>query len=333
MWLQNADKWGKEKKICEVLLGQHKSYLHDFLNATCTSRYAPPHSNWCVIDDDLHPLWYNSAKRDSFQLSWENPLPDQIRPGRPNPVIPELGRWDHVLSKFVFLDEETGEKYIEYIEPLVSHLRFPLAKCLEPQPNKDIYRHYYTGFRGYIIPPPSIRNNRAIYFDAGTTSTASGAGGPSFLYFDDVWRRHGVEFTNIYAFERDTTELDFFDKVSPLIAIRTKYQQAEIASSPNEHSKERPFIPMFIKEHSEPGDYVLLKLDVDLTVAEDESILYLLDQVTNYVDELAWEHHIRGNYLLQEWGPPEQRADISIRESMEFFLLMRQRGIRAHSWI
>ena len=38
---------------------------------------------------------------------------------------------EHVFSKFVFYGEETQEQYTEYIEPLVSHLRFPLAHVFE----------------------------------------------------------------------------------------------------------------------------------------------------------------------------------------------------------
>jgi hypothetical protein len=36
-----------------------------------------------------------------------------------------------------FLDETTGRFYQEYIEPLVSHLRFPLAQCLDDNENSE----------------------------------------------------------------------------------------------------------------------------------------------------------------------------------------------------
>jgi hypothetical protein len=89
----------------------------------------------------------------------------------------------------------------------------------------------------------------------------------------------------------------------------------------------------------------------------------LADEDTN-VDEIAWEHHgmwarsiqevppvlvvlvmslmhnspyvfmlkVAGNYLMKlAWGP--HAAQLTLRESYEYFLKMRNKGIRAHSWI
>jgi hypothetical protein len=92
----------------------------------------------------------------------------------------------------------------------------------------------------------------------------------------------------------------------------------------------------------------------------------LADEDTN-VDEIAWEHHgmwpinsritppllfiffcfvayvqltgrfctplkVSGNYLMKKaWG--EHAAQLTLRESYEYFLKMRNKGIRAHSWI
>ena len=180
MWLKNADFWAEGRMICGVLKSDQKEFVHDFLNLTCTSRYHPPFENWCIIDDDWRPLWYNTANRDTFELSWENPLADEhtAQVDEPSAVIPGPEH-EHIVSKFVFFDEEANEEYVEYIEPLVSHLRFPLAKCIDSVPDKPEYKHHYTTFRGYVIPPPGIRNDNALYFDAGASSWEKGSGGPS----------------------------------------------------------------------------------------------------------------------------------------------------------
>ena len=138
LWLEQVDVWAKDHKICEILLGEQAQLVHDFLNGTCTSRYLPPHDSWCMIDDEYRPLWYNSGNRDEFELSSVPPLPMDAQITPPKPVIPTEEN-EEIFSTFTFKDEETGEIYAEYIEPLVSHLRFPLTHCIEPTPNEPAY--------------------------------------------------------------------------------------------------------------------------------------------------------------------------------------------------
>jgi hypothetical protein len=42
---------------------------------------------------------------------------------------------------------------------------------------------------------------------------------------------------------------------------------------------------------------------------------------------------VSGNYLMEEWGPHRFDNKFSLRASYELFLKLRQKGIRAHSWI
>jgi hypothetical protein len=65
LWLTYVDKWANEKLICDNLMDQQSSLLHDLLDLTCTRRYMPPHQ-WCIIDDNIHPLWYHWGNRDEF---------------------------------------------------------------------------------------------------------------------------------------------------------------------------------------------------------------------------------------------------------------------------
>ena len=65
LWLTYVDKWANEKLICDNLMDQQSSLLHDLLDLTCTRMYMPPHQ-WCIIDDNIHPLWYHWGNRDEF---------------------------------------------------------------------------------------------------------------------------------------------------------------------------------------------------------------------------------------------------------------------------
>lgn len=335
-WLNRVDEWAAKKKICPVLMHDHSEYVHDFLNLTCTSRYHKPYDNWCVIDDEYHPLWYNTANRQKFELSWVNPMPYDARIDPPKPVVPGKEH-EHIVSKFVYLDETTGERYEEYIEPLVSHLRFPLSHCIKSHPDEEEFKHHFTTFRGWIIPPPpGVRRDKTIYFDAGASSWDKGPGGPSLKYFYKMWKRHDLEFDEIYAYEMATTKEAFYHSLPGNVKDRTHYQQCAISSSPTDDSDLHPFLPAVIQRTTSPNDYVIFKLDIDSPDVEDGSILSILeDPASSNIDELFWEHHIRGNYLMKEWsaGQNAQLADVSLRESYELFLRLRQNGIRAHSWI
>jgi hypothetical protein len=137
LWLDHVDEWQEKKEICQVLLNDQLDYVREFISSMCTSRYLPPYESWCILDDIVYPLWYDTNSTEGFKrrtLRWKkSPLPLNANaridgPARPVTPGPEHER---VMSKFVFLDEVTGKEYVEYIEPLVSHLRFPLAKCLK----------------------------------------------------------------------------------------------------------------------------------------------------------------------------------------------------------
>ena len=68
LWLDNIDQWAKEKTICEQLnTPVQMSYMHDFLSLLCTAHYAAPYNNWCIIDDENRPLWYNTANRGTYE--------------------------------------------------------------------------------------------------------------------------------------------------------------------------------------------------------------------------------------------------------------------------
>jgi hypothetical protein len=40
---------------------------------------------------------------------------------------------------------------------------------------------------------------------------------------------------------------------------------------------------------------------------------------------------VTGNYLMPEWGVVDN--GVTLRQSYELFLKLRQKGIRSHSWI
>jgi len=280
-----------------------------------------------------NPLYYNTQNRSDFDLRFTNPTAKNVTP---SPVRPNQSH-EHIASKFVFLDEVSGKEYIEYIEPLVSHLRHPLAKCTNAG---EAYPLALALFRGYVIPPPSLPfvDGKFLYFDAGSSSWTDGGGGPSLSYFVEIWNRHDINFDRIQAYELTTSPKEFYDTLPKEFQNKTLYRQCAVSSSSKEETVDNPFIPHDIERIAKSGDYVFFKLDIDSPHVEDGSIQYILENDEVTVHEVAWEHHVHGNYLMRpNWGSPlgvkYSWAPLTLKESYDYFLKMRKKGIRSHSWI
>ena len=303
--------------------------LHDFLALTCTSRMQAPFQNWCVQNDTFVPMWYNMWNRSAFEISFERPshIPESVSIPDPQMVSP-TSKDEHIVSRFIFLDEVTGYTFTEYIEPLVSHLRFPLVGCIT-SPQSIV-------FRGYIIPPPpssfADRSIKKYYFDAGASSWSEGAGGPSLSYFYHMWLRHGIDFDEIHAFEMSTSKTDFVASLPDFVRNRTFYQQCSVSSSVEEHSQDHPFVPLQIAQVVSPNSYIFFKLDIDSPLVENGQIDYIMNDLNSSITEIAYEHHVSGNHIMAKyWGTLDN--NVSLRDSYDVFLRLRQKGIRAHSWI
>ena len=221
-------------------------------------------------------------------------MPEDVGLAGPlKPVVPGPEH-EHIVSKMTFHDWQSQTDYVEYIEPLVSHLRFPLCKCFKHHPYGD-RRYHWHGiiFKGYIIPPPpTLKARKRYYFDAGASDWNHGDTGSSLKYFHQMWNRSGITFDEIYAFEGGTSSDDFYKTVPDDMKSRVHYQQCMVVSSPEEEKVEtEPFIPSVIKRIATGADYVLFKLDIDQPDVEHGNIDFILKDGNNFVDEVAWEHH------------------------------------------
>lgn len=158
-------------------------------------------------------------------------------------------------------------------------------------------------------------------------------GGPSLKFWWDMLARSGIQLDALHAWEMGTTEEAFYDTVPEELKSMMFYKQTSVSSHLEEDSDAHPFIPQFIKKVAHPNDYTVFKLDIDSPHVENGNIDFILADDDNHIDEVAWEHHISGNYLMEEWGDLSALAPYTLRESYDLFLRMRMKGIRAHSWI
>lgn len=332
IWLENILHWQDTKSICNAIVIEQAHLLHEYLNILCTSRLAIPYEQWCIIDDGNHQLWYNTENKDRVQVTFQRPVPDDVYVPPPQPVIPG-SQHKHVMSWFV-IEDERGNRYDEYIEPLISHLRFPLHKCLHPVPITPQYQFYYSNFKGWILPPPPIVaqvHQHKVYFDAGA-SAWDGRSTTSLTGITNAWARHGMVFDEIHAFEPHTTQETFEKTVPREWFNKVLFQQLDIASSYEDASLLTPFIPAIIKTKTVEDDYVLFKLDTTSPEAEASNLQFILgDNDAYHIDEIVWDHRMGSHYSQQEWV--DMVPEVNLQDSFYMLLKLRLRGIRAHSWI
>lgn len=114
---------------------------------------------------------------------------------------------------------------------------------------------------------------------------------------------------------------------------RINHQQCAVSSEASVDTASNPFLPKLTKRTvTDRDDYVLFKIEIDSPNVEARNIDYIFQDEDNYIDEVAWEHHVDGNCLmLGQWV--SLTTHTSLYDSYQSFLKLRQKGIRAHSWI
>jgi hypothetical protein len=329
-WLKHIEALSESRLVCHVLLDDQLQYLRQYLEILCNRRLQSPYENWCVIDDGYAPLWFNLQNENRLELTFERPVPLLAHVSPPELIVPD-SKYEEILSKFTFIDEITGETYVEYIEPLVGHLRFPIQKCLHPFPVTPQYRNSFLSFRGWIIPPPPVlKGENVLIVDAGGSkpSWESQRGGVTLKYLTETWREYGVDVDRLLVLSEDTSPEEFLPNVPSNIASKISFLKSRLAESSDAHSKETPFLPTIIQENSSKDDYVILKLDLSDLHGRSNYLKYF-NSPENVVDEIIWEHKPEAMFLSEKLVS----TDLTLKESFEIVLQLRQKGIRAHAWV
>lgn len=79
-------------------------------------------------------------------------------------------------------------------------------------------------------------------------------------------------------------------------------------------------------------DFIVIKLDIDHAATEIPLAMQLLEDenMSKKVDVFYFEHHVNMKEIAGFWG----RSMVgSIKDTMELFHSLRQKGILAHFWV
>eukprot|EP01064_Diplonema_japonicum_P028906 TRINITY_DN4542_c3_g1_i1.p1 TRINITY_DN4542_c3_g1~~TRINITY_DN4542_c3_g1_i1.p1 ORF type:complete len:390 (+),score=65.69 TRINITY_DN4542_c3_g1_i1:50-1171(+) len=253
-----------------------------------------------------------------------------------------------IFSRFDYQKTCPGKQpemfHIE-IEPLVGFLRHPRAVCLEEdklpsERNRICIRSRYkcqTFSKEFLLFPSAeqLPEEEKILFDLGASTYTKGPGDASQKWFVEKFRANNINFDRILAFEASPIPQDKYwaevpADVKPIMAFYN------IPVQPAPGSPDNPW--NFVKSLCKPSSFCVVKLDIDNPTVEEALIATLLEDTELHalVDELVWEHHVKRSPLTWPGGWGRDTLALSTRtlsDSYEIFKVLRERGIRAHSWV
>ena len=248
------------------------------------------------------------------------------------------------------------------IEPLIGALRHPDFPCLPGCRKHCKYsKDYLLIAHAAEVRPRLGKGNRAFFFDLGASVYNSGGGGASQKWFVKAYRQRGIEFSRIFAWEANPIPpADIYRDVPPEIVTALSY--FNVPANPSQGAAHNPF--RIMSEVAKPADFVVVKLDIDTAPVELAFIKQILEDrnTSDLIDELFFEHHVMRSPLAATWqrsmvldantlgfdyspyySPKNRsipglqqhivRGDNDITASYELFNILRERGIRAHSWV
>lgn len=253
----------------------------------------------------------------------------QIKDNEPSEYVSELS-----TSVFSFFDRVChtldGQtiQLRQYVEPLVGHMRHPLGipSCVpegkQPVSVEDRQYILHSGVDVRLLS--TMYPGRKYLIDAGTRDFGS-----SLSYMLTAYKKLGVHFDEIYAFELTPyNHSAYWESVPKDVLPRLHLYNAPIDATPG--SK---FNPLEIIRHIyRPGDFVVFKLDVDAEAIETAIIEQILadGQMPSIISEMFYEKHYNSRDMDPWFAAYHFQSDFS--EALHDMQRMRQHGLHIHYW-
>ena len=175
-----------------------------------------------------------------------------------------------------------------------------------------------------------------IFVDLGASTWDAGNGGPSQSWFYDSYKQRGIEFDRLLMWEANPTPAAAIFSDLPK-DVWQKYQYFNWPASSNASDPSSPL--NIIKKIAKPGDFVVLKLDIDTPEVEMAILRDLLSDpsLLELVDEFFFEYHVLFGPMTMDWfgssDPRHTHTTDTLADSYNVFRTLREKRVRAHSWV
>ena len=203
------------------------------------------------------------------------------------------------------------------IEPLVGLLRHPFDRDVE---NRD----YLVLLSNRTNPTlfADVFPGRAIFIDCG----CSAAFNISMRWFFEQYASKGIHFQEAHGWEIDPGASAFMSTDPSHLKEDVHFYHRPITAEPNHVDN-----PVhLIKRIYRPGDFVVLKLDVDHGLLETALVRQLLEHAADLVAEFFYEcHH---NNMLMWMYFKNSHGGTSLQDAYQLYVRARRQKLRWHPW-
>jgi len=263
---------------------------------------------------------FDPLKMDIRRAPQGDAVCDEIDRGMGGSDLSQLFNKSKILSK----TSTNG-----YVEPLLSPLRHPLF-CQNM--NKYLLDIDYL-IHDFGNTCRHLRKNthaRTVFVDMGASLAFHGKETSPAIVVMDLWRKFGIQFDHIYAFEYTKQDPQFVFNAIP-DHYKSAYHWYNVGVTSDELGDQNPW--NILLENFRPDDLIVVKLDIDTPSLESELVNQLLNnpKLHSLVDHFYFEYHHRQAELQRWWRSSGDHA--TVKQSFELFYQLRQKGIAAHSWV
>mmetsp|Transcript_45881 Transcript_45881/g.120307 ORF Transcript_45881/g.120307 Transcript_45881/m.120307 type:complete len:352 (-) Transcript_45881:329-1384(-) len=163
-------------------------------------------------------------------------------------------------------------------------------------------------------------------------TTMGGGIKPSLPLLEAIYRRSCIHFDGIWAWEASPMNPTTWWKRVPNATRR-------VLTFINRPVTAEEFLGTLEREAT-PGDFVVLKLDIDTPGLEDKVIHSVLGsrRLSSLIDELHYEYHVSLRLLGNSTAAKGLAAKLNmgpstVDEALQTMRRLRARGIRSHFWV
>ena len=204
------------------------------------------------------------------------------------------------------------------IEPVVGLLRNPhAAPCNNGKLALDVQDRNFLK-----LAPTTLTDDfagRKLLFDLGTGQSFQS----SLLWFVQSYATRSIVFDEIWSWEAEEVGSHQYWESVPAEHVSKLHFYNTYASD-----ETGPAAPLgIIQRHFRPGDFIVVKLDIDNEVLESSIITKILD-IRHMIGELYFEKHFDAPEMRPYFG----ELNTTYEETLTLFNQYRKLGIRLHYW-
>jgi len=224
----------------------------------------------------------------------------------------------------IFSSQQLSYTASGFVEPLLPPMRHPkfCDNAKEHVLDLSYLIHDFAVMCRKLKP-----TSRIVLIDMGASLTFHGGVDSPAAYIVELYRKFGMPFDHIYAFEmKQNAPQEVFNRVPD--HWMSAYHWINVGVNADKDSK---FNAYNILDNFNADDLIVVKLDIDTAAIEVPLAKQLLeDDRLKIIDQFYFEHHV---FMKEIGGWWSNTMAGTIQESLELFSNVRNKGIAAHFWV